>query len=212
MSCIGHIFRCWQKCANTTSATAITYAMAAGIYLAGEKEVGAKDIGSKERHLRIHLVPYLGRMRIDRISTFTVEKFRNEMLRHGSTLGNVNRVLRTYRHMGHPLAARNKIPDPLPMIRLKHEDNRRKRVLDHEEEAALLKASLEDSNSYSWLFVKIGLSTSLRHSEILSARFDGHDKHRRRLRVRVKGGRWRDQPLSKELTYILCRDRDGAQN
>ena len=98
------------------------------------------------------------------------------------------------------------------MIRLKHEDNRRKRVLDHEEEAALLDASLRDSNTYSWLFVKIGLSTSLRRSEILSARFDGLDPRRRRFRVRVKGGRWRDQPLSRELTDILFRERDGAQD
>ncbi|MDP7642801.1 MAG: tyrosine-type recombinase/integrase [Alphaproteobacteria bacterium] len=58
----------------------------------------------------------------------------------------------------------------------------------------------------------MGLSTSLRHSEILSARFDGLDPCRRRLRVQVKGRRRRDQPLSKELTDILCRESDGAQD
>jgi integrase len=192
--------------------TPLTFAKAAKVYLDGEKEVGAKDLVSKEGHLRIHLVPYFGPMRIDRISKFTVEKFRNEMLRRDHKLGNVNRVLNTYRHMGNRLADRGKIPSPLPMIKLKEPDNRRNRVLTHEEENALLEAALNDSNPYSWLFVKVGLSTSLRHAEILTARFDGFDPRRRRLRVRVKGGRNREQPLSSKITQVLEHERSMADD
>ena len=76
----------------------------------------------------------------------------------------------------------------------------------------MLEAALNDSNPYSWLFVKIGLSTGLRHSEILSARFDGFDAQRRRLRGRVKGGRVREQPLSSEMTQIIERERDMADD
>jgi integrase len=60
--------------------------------------------------------------------------------------------------------------------------------------------------------VRIGLSTGLRHSEILSARFDGFDPNRRRLRVLVKGGRIREQPLSSEMTQILEREREMAED
>jgi integrase len=190
----------------------LTFAKAAKLYMDGEKEVGAKDLVSKERHLRLHLVPYFGSMRMDRISKFTVEKFRNDMLRREYSEGQVNRVLSTYRHIGNRLAERGKIPIPLPMIKLKEPDNRRNRVLAHEEEKALLEAALNDSNLYSWLFVRIGLSTGLRHSEILSARFDGFDPNRRRLRVRVKGGRNREQPLSSEMTEILEREREMAED
>ena len=98
------------------------------IYMEGEVEVGAKDLDSKEAHLRLHLVPYFGTMRIDRISKFTVEQFRNTMFRGGHKLGTVNRVLSTYRHMGNRLADQGKIPSPLPMIKLKEPDNRRSRV------------------------------------------------------------------------------------
>jgi integrase len=178
----------------------------------GEKEVGAKDLVSKEGHLRLHLVPYFGSMRMDRISKFTVEKFRNDMLRREYSEGQVNRVLSTYRHMGNRLTERGKFPMPLPMIKLKEPDNRRSRVLTHEEEKALLEAALNDSNPYSWLFVRIGFSTGLRHSEILSARFNGFDPNRRRLRVRVKGGRIREQPLSSEMTEILERERGMAED
>ncbi len=43
----------------------LTFTAAAANYLAGEREVDAKDIASKERHLRLHLVPYFGHMRVD---------------------------------------------------------------------------------------------------------------------------------------------------
>ena len=192
--------------------TALTFAKAAMLYLEAERKVGAKDMVSKEGHLRLHLVPYFGSMRMERISKFTVEKFRNDILRRGYKLGNVNRVLSTYRHMGYRLADQGKIPSPLPMIKLKDPDNRRNRVLTHEEESLLLEAALPDSNTYAWLFVKIGLSTGLRHSEILAGRFDGLDARRRRLRVRVKGDRVREQPLSSELVAILQRESEMAED
>ena len=106
--------------------TRLTFAKAATIYLKGEVEVGAKDIVSKEAHLRLHLVPYFGSMRTDRISKFTVEKFRNTMFRGGHKLGTISRVLSTYRHKENRLAEQGKFPSPLPMIELKEPDNRRK--------------------------------------------------------------------------------------
>ena len=192
--------------------TPLTFARAAKIYLDGEREVGGKDLVSKDRHLRMHLVPYFGRMHMDRISTFTLEKFRNELRRQGLAEGGVNRILATYRHMGNRLAKREITSALLPMVSLQRADNRREYVLNPADEAALLDAALRDSNPYTWLFIKIGLSTSMRHSEILSVRFDGLNEHRRRLRVRVKGGRWRDQPLSQEMTAILVREREMAQD
>ena len=192
--------------------THLAFAKAASIYLSGESEAGAKDLVLKERHLRLHLTPYFGSMRIHRISLFTVEKFRNHMIRNGHKPGHVNRVLSTFRHMGNRLAARGQIPSSLPMIKLEQPENRRLRVLAHEEESALLNAALEDSNSHLWLFIKIGLSTSLRHSEILSMRFDGFNPAHRRLRVRVKGGRWREQPLTRELTQIFMAEQRMAED
>ncbi|MCH8925912.1 MAG: site-specific integrase [Proteobacteria bacterium] len=190
----------------------LTFAKAAKLYLQREKEAGGKDLVSKERHLRLHLVPYFGAMRVDRISTFTVEKFRNSLRKQGLAEGNINRILATYRRMGRRLARWEVIPTPLPMIELKRADDHRERVLSVAEEGVLLDAALADSNPYVWLFIKIGLATSLRHSEILSARFDRLDPQRKRLRVQVKGGKWRKQPLSEEITEILLRERDMAQD
>ena len=114
--------------------------------------------------------------------------------------------------MGNQLADRGVISAPLPMIKLPQLNNRRKRVLSDEEEVKLLEAALQDSNPYVWLFIRIGLGTSLRHAEILSARFDGLEAKRYRLRVHVKGGDLREQPLSRELTEILNRERSMADD
>ena len=190
----------------------LTFAKAATLYLEREKEADGKGLVSKERHLRLHLVPYFGNMRVDKITTFTVEKFRNSLRKQGAAEGNINRILATYRRMGRRLARWEAIPTPLPMIELKRADDHRERVLSVAEEGALLDAALADSNSYVWLFIKIGLASSLRHSEILSARFDRLDPQRKRLRVQVKGGKWRKQPLSEEITQILLRERDMAQD
>ena len=85
-------------------------------------------------------------------------------------------------------------------------------VLEPEEKSALLDAALNDSNTHIWLFMMIGLHTSLRHSENLCARFDRFDARRRQLRVRVKGGRWRDQPLTKTITDILEKEREMVED
>ena len=190
----------------------LTFAKAAIIYLEREREVGGKDQESKERHLKLHLIPYFGAMRIDRISRFTVEKFRNDLRKKDMAEGGIVRVLATFRHMGNRLANAEPpvISSQFKMPKLGRLENRREYVLTAEGELALLDAALNDSNSYVWLFIKMGLSTSMRHSEILSARFDMLDADRRRLRVRVKGGSWRDQPLTREMTQILAREREMA--
>ena len=95
----------------------LTFTKAADLYLNQERSVGGKNLISKERHL--HLIPYFGRVRLDRISTFTVEKFRNSLRDAGATEGNIIRILATYSRMGRRLAEWKVTPRPLPMIMLK---------------------------------------------------------------------------------------------
>ncbi len=174
---------------------ALTFAKAAALYMEHLRDTGGKGIAEKERHLRLHLVPDLGNMPLDRISKFTLEKYRRSRKALGLKPGTINRTLATYRHMANELLELGKISAPMPMIKLDPEDDRRDYVLDAEEKTVLLENRLDDSNPRIWLFIMIGLHTSLRHAEILSMRFENFDDKRRRLRVQVKGGRWRDTPL-----------------
>ncbi|TDI60291.1 MAG: site-specific integrase [Alphaproteobacteria bacterium] len=190
----------------------LTFAAAADLYLSKLKEIGGKDYVNNEQHLRLHLVPYFGKMRLDRISVFTLQKFQNHCRQKGLSDPTVNRILATYRRMARRLAQWKVIPAPLPMVKLDAERNRRTYVISENEEQRLLDAALADSNSYIWLFIKLGLATGLRHSEMLAARFDKFDSTRRRLRVKTKGSRWRNQPLTRGITAILQRERDMAED
>ena len=189
----------------------LSFNKAAEVYLDKLTEIGGKDYVKNEQHLRLHLNPYFGRMRLDQISTFTLEKFRNQCRKKDLSDATINRILSTYRRMGRRFLHQwSVIPSQPAMIKLAKEDNQRVHIVSKSEEEALLNAALGDSNSYIWLFVKLGLATGLRHTEMLTAKFDGFDPVRRRLRIRAKGGKIRLQPLTKSITEVLTRERDMA--
>jgi integrase len=190
----------------------LTFGAAADLYLNKLKEVDGKDYVNNEQHIRLHLKPYFGTMRVDRISVFTLQKFQAYCAKRSISESTVNRILATYRRMGRKLFKWQVIASPLPMIPLRKEQNARDYVLSEEAEQALLRAAMHDCNPYIWLFIKLGLATSLRHSELLRARLDNFDPARRRLRIQVKGGRWRRQPLTRSITEIFIREREMAKD
>jgi integrase len=190
----------------------LTFTAAADHYLKKLKEIDGRDYINNEQHLRIHLKPYLGTIRIDQISAFTLQKFQSHCMKKGVAESTVNRILATYRRMGRKLVKWKVISSPFPTLELRKEHNARDYVISEDEEQLLLEAALRDSSPYIWLFIKLGLATSLRHSEILRARFDNFDPERRRLRVQVKGGRWRRQPLTRSITEILVKEREMAKD
>jgi integrase len=189
-----------------------TFATVSDVFLKKLQETEGKDQVNNEQHIRLHLRPYFGEMRLDRISAFTVQKFQAHCRSAGLSEATINRILATWRRMGRRLARWKVISSPFPTVPLTKERNARERVISPVEENALLAAALQDSNPYIWLFLKVGLATSLRHSEILSARWEDFDPEQRRLRVRVKGGRWRRQPLTRGITEILVKERAMAQD
>ena len=190
----------------------LTFSSAAGLYLAKLKEIGGKDYDNNEQHLRLHLTPYFGTMRLDKLSKFTLGKYRRHCIEKGLSSATINRTLATYRRMARRLLEWEVIEKTLPMVKIPREHNRREYVLSDSEVERLKSAALSDSNAYVWLFLMVGLNTSLRHSEILTARFDNLDIERRRLRVKVKGGRWREQPLTQTITDILLQERKMADD
>lgn len=192
----------------------LTFKSASEVYLEMLREGGGKNIDEKERHFKQHLNPELGKMSLDKISTFTLKKLRRKMTETQKlSEGTFLKVYATYRHMGNTLYQAEKIRKPIASLgKLSVPDNRREYVLSDAEKEKLLIASLNDSNTRIWLFVMMGLNTGLRHSEILSARFENLDVERRRLRVLVKGGYWRKQPLTRTITDVLEHEREMADD
>jgi integrase len=191
---------------------ALTFSAAADLYLKKLEQSGGKDLAKNREHLRRHLKPYFGRQRADRISTFTLQKYQRYCREKGLAESTINNTLATYRRMGRRLHEWGELAASPAMIKLKPVDNRRSHVISVDEEARLVKAALDDSHTHIWLFIKIAFATSLRRNEILFARFGNFDPVRRRLRTKVKGGRWRGQPLTRGIVEILERERKMADD
>lgn len=191
---------------------ALTVSKACDLYHDAMKETGGKNLIAKSQHIDLHIKPYCGRMELSRVSAFTLQKFRKAILDKGRAVATANRVGATWNHMAGWLYDNDKIAAPLPRMKSAQENNRRDFVFSAEAEEAILAAAAKDVNPRIWLFMRMGFGTSMRHSEILSARYDDLDVSRRRLRIKVKGGRWRDQPLPQWLVDLLVDDRDSADD
>ncbi len=191
----------------------LTFTEASRIYLKRLEEGDGKNITEKRRHLRTHLRPFFGTMRCDQISKFDVERFRKEKRDADYAEASINQWLATYRHMGRSLADWQITKAPFPMVKLKDPGNRRDFVLSADEKEALFKAAGQDQRAeVIWLFFKIALGTSLRYSEVLSLRFDRFSPDRRRIKVRVKGGAERQQPMTTEVRDLILAERKLADD
>jgi len=184
-----------------------TFSQAADIYLQKLAATDGKNIKEKSWHIRLHLKPYFKDARLEDISVLKLEEFQRKCRKGGLSDSTIIQLLSTYRHMGRKLAEWEIISFVPMMNKLPKPDNSRDYVLSHAEKDALLGHAMQDDNPHVWLFISIALHTSLRHSEILSARFDGFDEDRQRLTVRVKGGDLRKQPLTKYITRVISEER-----
>jgi len=126
----------------------LTFTAPADLYLRKLKEINGKDYTNNEQHIRIHLKPYLGSIRVDQISVFTLHKFQAHCVKKGIAESTVNRILATYRRMGRKLVKWKVISSPFPAIELRKEHNTRDYIISEDEEHLLLEAALRDGNSY----------------------------------------------------------------
>ena len=108
----------------------LTFETAAARYMQKLGEGGGRNLREKGWHLRLHLVPYFGSMRLQQVSTFTVEKFRRRCQDKGLSVSSINQLLATYRHMGRKLQEWGDIDFIPPMVKLQAVQNRRDHVLD----------------------------------------------------------------------------------
>ncbi|MGB9645632.1 MAG: tyrosine-type recombinase/integrase [Stellaceae bacterium] len=188
---------------------ALTVAAAARRYLQRLEESGGNNIPIKRRQLDIYLVPYFGAQRLDAITEFAVGKYKKQRLGAGAANATINRELATLSYLFYS-AVDWKWLDRVPVRLGKHklpEGDGRIIVLPDEACDRLMRAATAGADPDCWLFVAFGLNTAMRHTEILSARWDKLDLPNRRLFVQVKGGAWREQPITPRLADILARER-----
>jgi integrase len=180
---------------------------AADKYIENLIDGAGKNVAAKRRHMDQRLKPFFKSQRIDKISSFTVENYKNRRIEAGAEPGTVNRELATLSHLFSKAVDWKWIKaKPCRVIKIEEPDGRIT-VLSDDDIDALMHAALDDEDTYTWLFVAFGLNTAMRHSEIMRARFDQVDFEHARLFVpQAKAGQ-REQPLTPQLVDILKRER-----
>jgi integrase len=190
---------------------ALMVSAAADDYIARLEETGGKNIAIKKRHFRLYLKPFFGAMRLDAISSFSVDRYKKQRAGEGSNPATINRELATLSHL-FTMALEWRWIDRLPCRPKKLRESAGRIIALTEQQCdELMRTATASTNPDCWLFVAFGLNTAMRHSEILAARWDKLDlDHLRLFLPRAKAGQ-REQPITPELADILRREREMRQ-
>jgi integrase len=189
---------------------ALTFAVAAVAYVKRLEESDGKNIAIKRRQLRMYLKPFFGTMRLDAITTFTVDRYKKWRIDAGAAEATINRELATLSHLFTVASNKDvKWLDRRPCeIKMYKEGSGRIVALNDDQQDALMRGGVESADPYCWLFIAFGLNTAMRHSEILAARFDQIDFDKLRLFVPDAKAGQREQPITPELAEMLRVERE----
>jgi integrase len=187
---------------------ALAFGTAAADYVTRLEQANGKNLKTKRHQLQMYLKPYFGSMRLDAISTFTIEKYKKWRLDQGAAGATINRELATLSHLFNR-AVEWKWLDRLPAKPAKFAESAGRIIaLDDQQCDALMSAAIAGADADLWLFIAFGLNTAMRHSEIMAARWDQLDVARHRLYIpKAKAGQ-REQPITPELAELLMRERE----
>jgi integrase len=187
---------------------ALAMSAAADDYLKRLEDTAGKNIKIKRRQLKLYLKPFFGSMRLNAITTFTVDRYKKKRMGDGAANGTINRELATLSHL-FSSAVEWKWLDHVPCRpKMLAESQGRIVALDARQCDALMKAAAESADPYCYLFVAFGLNTAMRHAEILAARFDQLDLEHRRLFIPDAKAGQRPQPITDDLAELLRAERD----
>jgi integrase len=192
--------------------THLKFEQAAQQYIEKLEETAGKNLKVKRRHLRMYLKPFFAQQRLDTISTFTVDRYKMRRGKAGAADGTVNRELTTLSHLlGKAVEWKWLKARPCKIVKAPEVSGRIIALTD-EQSDALVRAALADQDPYCWLFVLFGLNTAMRHSEILSARFDQLDLDHNRLYIPEARAGQREQAITPELAKMLLREQEMADD
>ena len=142
-----------------------TFSEAADDYLALLAEGGGKLIDRKRQQLETHLKPFFGHQPLKRITEPLVRSYCKKRRDAGAAAGTINRELATLSNLfriGSSTSAKWISKDDVPNIPRLQESRGRVIALSDEQCRALLEAAENDHDPDLWLFIQIGLQTSMR--------------------------------------------------
>src|SRR5215831_11336975 len=118
------------------------FAAGADAYLKLLEDSAGKNIAIKRRQLRMYLKPFFGTIRLDAITSFTVDRYKKRRINAGAAKATINRELSTLSHLFSVAVHREvKWLDQRPCeIEMYEEGPGRRTALTNEQSDALMRA------------------------------------------------------------------------
>ena len=198
---------------------ALTFSEAANQYLEKLKQEGGKDLVMKAYRLKMHLTPFFGDTQLAKISSFDVERYKKQrsgelVVRPNGPGGEpsvggetkpatINRELAALSHLFSKAVEWGWVDHRPATIKRLKEHSGRITYLTVEQIERLLKMAEGDQNRQIHPFIKIGLDTSMRKTEILSIRREHILLQQLVIYIpKAKAGA-REQPITADLAEYL---------
>jgi integrase len=199
---------------------ALTFSEASSQYLAKLELEDGKDIPMKGYRLKIHLIPFFSNTQLSKITTFDVERYKKQrsselvvrpngpggMPTFGGTTkpATINRELAALSHLFSKAVEWGWVDHRPAIIKRLKENSGRITYLTVEQIERLLEIAEGDQNRQIHPFIKIGLDTSMRKTEILSIRREHINLQQLVIYIpKAKSGA-REQPITADLGKYLA--------
>ena len=199
---------------------ALTFCEAANQYLTKLVQEDGKDLPMKRYRLNMHLIPFFGDTQLAKITTFDVERYKkqrgSEMVVRPNGPGGkpsvgsetkpatINRELAALSHLFSKAVEWGWLDHRPATIKRLKEHSGRITYLTVDQIERLLKMAAGDQNRQIHPFIKIGLETSMRKTEILSIRREHIKLQQLVIYIpKAKAGA-REQPITADLGEYLA--------
>ncbi len=182
---------------------ALVFSEAVKLYLAKSEKEDGRDLKAKTYRLKLNMAPFFKDIPISKISGFDVERYKKYRKENKIKPGTINRELAALSHLFTKAVEWGWIDSrPCKINRMK-EDSGRITYLTVEQAQRLLDTAKKDQNPYIYLFILIGLETSMRKMEILSIKIENIDLQRQQIFIPEAKSGARAQPITNNLANYL---------
>lgn len=198
---------------------ALSFSDAADKYLIKLAEEDGKDLKMKAYRLHMHLKPFFGAMPLSKISSSDVERYKKQradeaVMRPNGPGGQpvygdktkpatINRELAALSHVLSKAVEWGWLDHKPATIKRLKEGSGRIIYLTVDQAARLLKEAEGDQSRQVYPFIRIGLDTSMRMTEVLSIRLDNINVQRKVIYIPIAKGGAREQPITSDLADYL---------
>ncbi len=183
--------------------TVLGFKQASKDYLLKLAQEGGSDIKGKIMRLDHNLIPFFKDKSLKNISPFDIERFKKQRIDGGVKSGTVNRDLAVLSHMFNKGIEWGWFNHAPAKIKLFKESPGRIIYLAPDQIERLLEASKQDQCLHVFLFIMIGLDTSMRRMEILCVRLKNINLAQNTIYIPEAKGGSRNQPMTKKLAVFL---------